>query len=190
MRSVLRSTISLIYKLVLFLTIVSAVVWGGSFLVEYHAAVPWPEWLTFFAGQNEPGTYLKIDVNDGQFAIAQIRPMEEDQAYTQGLNPFPLGGYSAWHFGIIPVDGIWFPLGAAGLWGTVINPWPGVLALGVLALLTGWAKRAYGRWMTVQQRSRVCLHCGATFGETGGNTGGETCAECGAGRPMVTVSSS
>ncbi len=111
--------------------------------------------------------------------------MSEDQAYEQRLNPFPHGGYRSWNFGIVPTDGIWYPLGASTAWSRSVNPWPAVLILGGASALMWLIKRVYRGWMTVRQKSLVCLHCGNTFEDSDLNQ----CEQCGAARPMVTVSS-
>lgn len=186
MRKLLHGLIVILHKVFLTVSVCAVVLYTGSYLFEFHSAQPWPSWLPSSQANSSTDTYFRVDIDDGEFSFSQIRPLEYEQALANRLNPFPVGGYRSWNLGLVPTDGVWYPLGASNLRRISLNPWAETLFLMGITVVLWLIRRISNHWMTVKQRSQLCLHCGKNFSVDDIE---DTCKQCGATRPMVTVSS-
>lgn len=185
MRRPLLTLLSLGYTLTVGLAVLLVLATLAAHLLEFRSADPWPAWLP----KPAPGgaaDHLRVDVHNGAYTLSQIQPLDADEAIKKQLNPLPENGYRNWGLAFVARNGVWNLLGADTAWSLPFKPLVAALAASGVALLFTLIRRLYRGWMTVTQRSRLCLHCGEAFEDP--DT--KSCDKCGAKRPVVTVSSS
>ena len=187
---ILRTVTSLLLLLVWLVVLA----YPASYLVQFDFATPWisrvpDQWRLSDA------EFLQLKLQPGLFSVAavssttsdeSISPTSENHPQSADTSPPTLSadGYFMWRFGWATSAAI-TPPPHHHAWRVTLDLLPWAIGAAIIGLCLWGVRATVVRFFRRRVRSRYCLHCGHHFSDPAI----ATCPDCGAIRPLVTVSS-
>ena len=151
-----------------------------TFVIHHHGAYRWP-----IATASSSTPFLKIDIYHGRVHLAKVVPVDQTTATANRQAFLSPGGYSEWNVGIVPMEGNWQNLAITYDWRYSGNFLPWAIGFALAGGLVWGARKIHGRLTEVRVQTGYCLQCGHNIA----GSESDRCPECGAPRPLVTLSS-
>ena len=187
---ILRTVTSLLLLLVWLVVLA----YPASYLVQFDCATPWisrvpDRWRLSDA------EFLQLSLQPGVFSVAAVSAAPLEESAKPNPSPAPEAsdapspmlasdGYFRSHLGWSTSARLTPPPSDAA-WRVKLDLLPWAIGAAILGLFLWGTRATILRFFRRRVRSRYCLHCGHHFSDPAI----ESCPDCGALRPLVTVSS-